>query len=239
MGELLNKRINAPRKDEAGNRYGMLVGVCRDGNSGKNWIWRCDCGNEKSINATNVRRGNTTSCGCVRSHSSKTRMTRHGLYHSSKAYHAWALIKKRCNAKTGASYRDYASKGIKICEQWENDPEAFVAYIGEPPMPEMTIDRIDNSRGYEPGNIRWATMLEQASNKTNNRIVSVNGKRMTLSRAIRLLADEVGVSEGRMRSRVERYLYQDKMSVKEVIDNKAYFRGQCVYDAGGDDDFSN
>lgn len=217
MAKLANKRINKPRKDETGIRYNMLVGVRRDGNAGGRWIWRCDCGNEKSMLATNVRRGNSTSCGCVKSAKSKARLTKHGLYYNSAAYHAWMQIKKRCNAKTGASWRDYGSKQISIWEGWRDNPQGFVDYIGEPPQPNMTIDRIDNSRGYEPGNIRWATPLEQANNKTNNRVITYNGDRFTLSQLIRLKAEHEGIPEMRMRSRVERYLYQEKRPVSEVF----------------------
>jgi len=100
-----------------------------------------------------------------------------------------------------------------MCPEWMNDPVAFVEYIGEPPTPEHTVDRIDNARGYEPGNVRWATLIEQANNKTNNRIVTYRGESMTLSQMIRARAADEGVPESTMRRRVERQ-FDDKCAAQ-------------------------
>lgn len=209
MAKLAYKRINKPRIDETGKRHGRLVGIRRI--EGREWLWKCDCGTEKVINATLVRIGNTASCGCLRSEKSAERKTKHGLTKTgSIAYQRWESIRSRVTAKTGAKFRDYASRGVTMCAEWLNDPAAFVAHIGEPPSPEWTVDRIDNSRGYEPGNVRWATKLEQANNKTNNRFVEYHGERITLSEMIRRRAADEGVTESVMRSRVERELYYQK-----------------------------
>lgn len=120
---------------------------------------------------------------------------------------------KRCRARSGSEFRDYASKGITVCPEWRRDAAAFVAFMGEPPTPEHTLDRIDNARGYEPGNVRWASPIEQANNKTNNRWVDYRGERMTLSEMIRRRAADEGVPESVVRSRVERQLYAARIEV--------------------------
>lgn len=206
MAENIYKRSGNPRIDETGQRHGRLVGVRRA--QGRKWLWRCDCGTEKEIDAMNVRSGNTASCGCLRSEKSAERKTKHGLTKTdSIAYRRWECVRSRVTAKTGSKFRDYASRGVTMCDEWMNDAAAFVAYIGEPPSDKWTVDRIDNSKGYEPGNVRWATPIQQANNKTNNRIVEYHGERMTLSEMIRRMAFDECVPEKTMRRRVERKLY--------------------------------
>lgn len=52
-----------------------------------------------------------------------------------------------------------------MAEEWIDDFRAFLAHIGPAPDPRLSLDRIDNNRGYEPGNVRWATASEQARNR--------------------------------------------------------------------------
>ncbi len=79
---------------------------------------------------------------------------------------------------------------------WLSDPKSFCEYIGEPPSEDCTIDRIDNSKGYEPGNIRWASPLEQANNKTNNVKIEFQGQKFTsISHFIRWLAPQLNVNK--------------------------------------------
>lgn len=202
-------RNSSPRIDLTGQRFGRLI-ANEYGRVGQRngWWWLCDCGTRVFADARNVKSGNTSSCGCLRNELSAQRKTKHGLCNSgSIAYRRWERIRHRVTAKTGANYRDYAAKGISMCQEWLDDPAAFVAHIGEPPSPDYTVDRIDNAKGYEPGNVRWATKLDQANNKTNNRIVEYRGQRMTLSQMIRARATDEGLPESTVRRRVERQLY--------------------------------
>lgn len=90
---------------------------------------------------------------------------RHGLPVNSKLYKTWAAIKQRClNAKNDA-FADYGGRGITICKRWADDFAAFVADVGQPPSPRLTLDRVNNDGNYEPGNVRWATYKEQANNR--------------------------------------------------------------------------
>ena len=66
-------------------------------------------------------------------------------------------------------------------EEWAADPVAFIAAVGQPPTANHTLDRIDNKKGYYPGNVRWATPLEQGSNKSNNVFVTYQGERYTIA----------------------------------------------------------
>jgi hypothetical protein len=80
-------------------------------------------------------------------------------------YRAWCGAKSRCADKKGYASKYYRDRGITVCDEWKCDFHAFFKHIGPKPTPKHTLDRIDNDRGYEPGNVRWATMTAQARNR--------------------------------------------------------------------------
>lgn len=77
----------------------------------------------------------------------------------------------RCERESSKSWKNYGGRGIKMCPQWRESFATFLADMGRKPTPKHSIDRIDNDRGYEPENCRWATRLEQARNKRGIRFV--------------------------------------------------------------------
>lgn len=86
---------------------------------------------------------------------------------------SWYAAHQRCGNPGVIGYQRYGGRGIAVCERW-GDFECFLADMGVRP-PGMTLDRIDGSRGYEPGNCRWATMRTQQRNRSSNRLVTVDG----------------------------------------------------------------
>jgi len=76
-----------------------------------------------------------------------------------------AALGSEYKAWSNPDWKDYGGRGITMCAEWLNDFAAFLAHIGPKPGPSMSLDRIDNEKGYEPGNIRWATWIEQANNR--------------------------------------------------------------------------
>lgn len=99
---------------------------------------------------------------------------RHGLSHH-PLNAIWRGMKRRCNNKSNPSYQRYGAKGIRVCEEW-NDFEPFYNWaISNGWTNGLSIDRIDNSRGYSPDNCRWVTVKDQSRNRTNNVSITVNG----------------------------------------------------------------
>lgn len=88
-------------------------------------------------------------------------------------YTVWVLLKARCLNPKAEGYHNYGGRGITVCDAWRNSFEQFLNDAGRRPSFAHSIDRIDNNRGYEPGNVRWATRAEQARNKTNNRVITI------------------------------------------------------------------
>lgn len=136
------------------------------------WIFRCECGVEKAIIATNVVSGHTLSCGCYKSEYSekwKKSSVTHGLC-KSKEYRAWAALINRCENPKNADYPKYGGRGISVCTRWRHDFMNFYADMGPRPSANHSIDRIDVNGNYEPSNCRWATKSEQQKNKRPKKI---------------------------------------------------------------------
>lgn len=90
-------------------------------------------------------------------------------------HRTWQGIKTRCLNPKDKSYPRYGGRGITICEEWRASFWAFLEDVGPRPSPHHQIERIDNDRGYEPGNCRWATRSEQMRNKRNSALLTLNG----------------------------------------------------------------
>lgn len=165
------------------------------------WKCRCDCGNERTVYATNLV-SHTKSCGCL----TLKKVTKHHRS-DTRLYRVWAHIKSRCYTPTDRAYKNYGGRGIVMCDEWKDDFQAFYdwaissGYDENAPYGSYTIDRIDVNGNYEPSNCRWVTLREQCYNKRNNLIITYNGETKTVSQWAKVF----GINEKTIYTRI--YLY--------------------------------
>ena len=172
------------------------VGTAKDGH--KLWKCQCDCGEIYVGQASRIRSGKATQCKtCSRKQKAKTH-SKHGMKYSLE-YASWQAMKDRCLNKKSKDYARYGAVGITIYEQWVDSFESFFEHMGKKQKGE-SIDRIDNSKGYYPDNVRWATNSQQQRNKTNSLWVDWNGVKTHITD----VAKELGISKGAAHLRFKR-----------------------------------
>jgi hypothetical protein len=183
-------------------RYGRLTFIkdtFRKSNDGhKIGVWRCDCGTEKELVSSHVRNGYTQSCGCLMEETRRLSGTTHGMRWTPE-YTSWqAMIRRCCNPKD-KDYPRYGGRGIAVYPSWQKNFTAFYQHIGPRPAG-TTLDRIDGRKGYEPGNVRWATPLEQSHNRTDLTVLNTPLGQMPLVDYARA----IGISKGAAHLRLKR-----------------------------------
>lgn len=162
--------------DLTNKRFNRLTVLHRSSaNSTQNkpmWVCKCDCGNITTVRGTDLKSGNTKSCGCLDRESASKRFTTHGYSHT-RLYKIWCGMKDRCYNPNNKRYSDYGGRGIFICDEWLHDFVAFKdwayqnGYDDTAPFGECTIDRANNDDGYTPYNCVWSNLTQQAHNKRN------------------------------------------------------------------------
>lgn len=106
------------------------------------------------------------------------------------AFHVWSGMLNRCYRKSDPAYKRYGGRGIKVCPRWRHNFYAFVSDVWPPSRPGLTIERIDNNKGYSPRNCKWATRAEQCRNRRSNVWIRFQGRRL----CIQDWATELGVT---------------------------------------------
>jgi hypothetical protein len=166
---------------------------------GKIYRCICDCGGETRTSESKIRRDETSSCRKCGSLRAREKMKRHGMTDSPE-WNSWHRMMGRCiYTNEPIKVRTYRDKGRVVVSPLDQFEE-FYKHIGPKPSPQHTVDRIDNDLPYQIGNIRWATWKEQANNRSNNRLITIDGVTKTLKQC----AEEIGFTPEAIAGRLKR-----------------------------------
>lgn len=158
--------------DMVDRTFGLLV--VREMLPGSQCRSDCACGTKDfTTESYSVRNGLTTSCGCLQSAGNHRTHGESVKGRWTAEYRAWVNMITRCTNPNATRYKDWGGRGISVCEEWLNDYPVFLSHVGRRPSAQHSLDRFPNPDGnYEPGNVRWATRLEQAHNKSARRVAA-------------------------------------------------------------------
>lgn len=159
---------------------------------------KCSCGTERAVQGWSLVSRTTRSCGCLRREINREIHLKHGSC-GHPVYQAWTSMKQRCQNPAKQAFENYGRRGISVCPTWETF-EGFFDDMGSSWSPGLTIERIDNDGNYEPGNCRWATMMEQGQNKRTSVILDTPWGQMTQAAAARKANMSLGSLIHRMKT---------------------------------------
>jgi hypothetical protein len=145
-----------------------------------------------------------------------------------KTYFSWRSMKHRCTHPSNASWEYYGGRGVKVCDRWLNDFDAFVEDMGFA-EDGQSLDRIDPNKGYSPENCRWATSVEQARNKREHRRITYRGQTKLLVEWAELL----GVSSDTLHKRLSRMSPSKALAQDGVFTGKTIHGTRTAYSARG------
>lgn len=175
--------------DLTGKVFGYLTVVSRAENTkdGKaRWNCICKCGKKTIVPTYRLNNGDCKSCGCKKfeSHNRVHGMTKTDLHNK------WIQVKQRCLNKNCIDYKKYGAVGITICDEWKNDFISFMNWSYQNGYREgLSLDRIDNAKGYSPDNCRWVTWKSQCNNRRSNVKITHLGRTQNLKQ----WCEELGV----------------------------------------------
>lgn len=161
-------------------------------------VMRCSCGYEGTVSLSRLRQGILKSCRqCARQAATKKLQDRHGYKYfpeglsTADRKRLQRRIKgtlQRCHDPKSKSYPNYGGRGIYVYAPWREDKSAYLAYLVTLPNwrdPTRDLDRIDNNKGYEPGNLRFATKTQNSRNRRT--VAALEAEIISLRRKLRKL----------------------------------------------------
>lgn len=158
--------------DIIGKRYGRLVvtGITSDERYRKYASCTCDCGNSHQCSVSHLKSGHTQSCGCLAREYKEAELQLAALERRSYTKSSYKAMMARCHYPKAPGYFKYGGVGITVCDRWRfgeggmSGWDCFYEDMGPRPQG-YSIDRLDNTRGYDTDNCRWATQKQQHANR--------------------------------------------------------------------------
>lgn len=196
-------------KSIIGNRYGKLT-VVEELHDGKRITRKClcDCGNYVFTSKYKLENGMKKSCKYCSYEEIRLKNTTHGMS-STRLFRIYGKMIRRCYVPEEPAYKYYGERGIAICDEWKNDRTKFFEWaLNNGYKDDLTIDRINVHGNYEPSNCRWVTQKEQALNRTNNVLITFNGKTKTLHE----WAEEKNMNRATLLNRLKRWSIEDALT---------------------------
>lgn len=184
------------------------------------WPCVCDCGTKKLVNQDSLKAGNSRSCGCLISETTRARRTVHGHtagmrggngINASPEYSCWQNAIRRCYSKKSQRFAQYGGRGITMCARWRGSFSNFIADMGLRPEGH-SLDRIDTNGHYSPENCRWATDEQQRNNMRQCVHYDWHGERMTLAQIER----KTGIPRSVIYRRIKRGWNLDRAATEAV-----------------------
>ena len=203
-------------EDLSGCKFGRLTVIQKDAKSkGRTkWICKCDCGNVKSIQATHLKSGATSSCGCYQKERAILCNTIHGKTTTS-LHNRWKAIKQRCLNSNNKRYQDYGERGINICDEWLDFRNFEKWALNNGYAENLSLDRVDNDKGYSPDNCRWTDEITQNRNRRDVVYIKDIDRKIKL----KIVSEITGISFATLYDRITK---QNKKSLKEILSEEQY-----------------
>ena len=140
------------------------------------WSCVCACGSQRDVASTSLLSGNSKSCGCLHYEMLRKQRTKyHSCARNKQLYAVWKAMMQRCYNKNIKTYSRYGGRGIFVCKTWHNANSFYRWAMCNGYTAGLTLDRINNNKGYYPSNCRWVSQRTQMCNISKNRYITAGG----------------------------------------------------------------
>ncbi len=196
--------LKSKRRDLTGKTFGRWKVLGVSAHDSDKWVSQCLCGKMGLVSQASLERGLSRSCGCARNALYKmvkgtiVKTPENPLFERrdrNPVFLAWRRMKSKCYDPRHSSYHVYGGLGVRVHQAWKDNFEEFASHVGPRPEKGYTIQRIDNTLGFVPGNVRWAPGKQHPDNEVSNPIVTYQGNKTRLKE----LADHLGIPRGLLR----------------------------------------